>query len=294
MYVIFGATGNTGGEVARHLLAGKQKVKVIGRSTEKLQAFTAKGAEAAIGDMLDAEFVNRALAGAKAVYWLIPPKYDEPDFRAYQNRGGGIIADAVQKQGVQYVAHLSSIGAEVPDGTGPVAGLHDIEQKFNGLKNVNVLHLRAGYFMENLLLSLGMIKTMEINGSAIKGDLKIAMIAARDIGAHAAARLAKLDFKGKVVQYLLGQRDLTLVEATRVVGKAIGKPDLQYVQFSYEQALAGLTQMGLNPDLAGRYVEMSRAFNDGIVKAPARDASNTTPTFIETFAAEVFAKAFGN
>ncbi len=293
MYVIFGASGNTGGEIAKQLLAAHQKVRVVGRDSNKLQALTTKGADAAIGDLHDAEFLNRALAGAKAVYALIPPQYRAADFRAYQNAVGKLMADAIQKQGVKYVVHLSSVGADVPDGTGPIAGLHDQEQRLNAIKNVHVLHLRAAYFMENFLAGIGMIKTMGINGSAMKGDAKFAMIATRDIAAYATARLHKLDFQGQGVQYLLGERDLTVSEATRAIGKVIGKPDLPYVQFSYDQAQEGLTQMGLSPDVAKGFVEMSRAFNEGKIKVPKRDAKNTTPTSIETFAAELFAKAYG-
>ena len=293
MLVILGATGKTGSVTAETLIAMGQKVRVVGRDAAKLTGFTAKGAEAAVGDVGDTAFLARAFTGADAVYTMIPPNFGVPDFRAYQKKAGESIIAAIKGSGVKYVVHLSSQGAHLPDRTGPIAGLHDQEERLNKLEGVNVLHLRPTYFMENLLINIDLIKKMNIMGSAIRGNVKFAMIAAKDIGAYAAERLAKRDFSGKSIRDLLGQRDLSLDEAAAVIGKKMAKPDLKYVAFPYDDAEKGMVAMGLTPDMSKLYIEMSKALNDGLfaVNIP-RTRENTTPTSIEEFAG-VFAKIYG-
>ena len=190
------------------------------------------------------------------------------------------------------MVNLSSQGAHLPDRTGPIVGLHDQEERLNRLDGVNVLHLRPTYFMENLLMNIDLIKKMNIMGSAIRGNVKFAMIAAKDIGACASERLMKRDFSGKSVRDLLGQRDLSLDEAAAVIGKKLGKPDLKYIAFPYDDAEKGMVAMGLTPDLSRLYIEMSKALNDGLfaVNIP-RTRENTTLTSIEEFA-DVFAKIY--
>jgi len=293
MIVITGATGKTGSAVAEALLAKGQKVRVIGRDAAKLKGFTAKGAEAAVGDLGDRAFLTKTFKGADAVYVLIPPNLGVADFRAYQKQIGETIVAAIKGSGVKYVVHLSSQGAHLPDRTGPIVGLHEQEERLNRLDGVNVLHLRPTYFMENLLMNIDLIKKMNIMGSAVRGNVKFAMIATKDIGVYASERLMKRDFSGKSVRDLLGQRDLSLDEAAAVIGKKLGKPDLKYVAFPYDDAEKGMVSMGLTPDMSRLYIEMSKALNDGLfaVNIP-RTKENTTPTSIEEFA-DVFAKIFG-
>ena len=285
MYVITGATGNIGSQAADILLAQGKKVRVIGRNADKLQRFVDKGAEAAVGDMKDGAFLASAFAGATAVFAMIPPDYASPDMRAYQNLIGENIAAAIKKSGVRYVVSLSSQGAELSTGTGPILGLHDQEERLNRLEGVNVLHLRPTYFMENLLMNIPLITSKGFAGSAVRGDLQFSMIATRDIAAHVAERLVNRDFEGKEVQDLLGQRDLSLDEATAVIGSTIGIPGLKYVQFPYEDAAKGLQEMGISANVSGLFIEMSRALNNALFAVNRlRTPKNTTPTSIEEFA----------
>jgi len=293
MIVVMGASGNTGKVVAEALLSRGEKVRVMGRDAKKLQPFAARGAEVAAGDAADPAFLARAFAGADAAYTLIPPDMKAPDFRAHQDRVGEATIQALRQSGVKRVVFLSSVGADLPAGTGPIAGLHAQEERLRGL-GVDVLLLRPGYFFENLYASLPLIQAQGINGSAIAPDVKLSMIATRDIGAAAAAALVAKDFSGVQVRNLLGPRDYTMAEVTRILGAKIGKPGLAYVQFPYEAFGAALEQAGLTKDLARLYVEMSRGFNDGIVKpVGGRTPESTTPTPFESFVSEL-AAAFGS
>jgi len=289
MYVILGASGNTGSIIADSLLSKGKKVRVVGRDAGRLQRFVRQGAEAFTGDVSEAAALTKAFRGARAAYLLLPPITSRED----QERESDAIAQAVRESGLRYAVHLSSYGAHVPAGTGPVTGLHSSEQKLNAISVLNVLHLRAAYFMENNLAAISMIQEMGIFGHALLPDLKLPMAATRDVGDYAAQRLLDLDFSGKQTRELLGERDLSMAEATRIIARGIGKPDLRYQQFSYDQVQQVLEQMGMPPRKAVVYIEMFKAINASVLAAQEpRSRENTTPTSFEQFVQDVFAPAY--
>src|SRR6202040_2641758 len=167
-HVILGASGNTGSIIADSLLSEGRKVRVMGRDAGRLQRFVRKGAEAFTGDLSDAVALTKAFRGAGAAYLLLPPITSRED----QERESDAIAKAVTKSGLGHAVYLSSYGAHVPEGTGPVTGLHSSEQKLNAIGDLHVLHLRAAYFMENNLAAIGMIRGMGIFGHALLPNLK--------------------------------------------------------------------------------------------------------------------------
>ena len=292
MYVILGATGHTGRVVANELLAKKKKVRVVGRDSKRLAAFTSHGGEAFAANMTDEKTLNHAFAGAEAVYVVIPQDNASDNYRGFQSRATDAIARALENQGVKHAAALSSVGADKADKTGPIAGLHELETRLNQIKGLNVVHLRAGYFMENTLAQVAVIRSMGVMSSPVDADVRLPMIATRDIGAAAAEVLLKLDFEGKQIRELHGQRDLTYTEAAGIVGQTIGKPDLKYVRLPDEQTVQALTSMGMSQNVASLILEMAQAINRGHVKMlEQRSARNTTPTSYETFVKEVFLPA---
>jgi uncharacterized protein YbjT (DUF2867 family) len=289
MYVVLGGSGNTGSIIADFLLSKGQKVRVVGRDAGRLQRFVRNGAEAYTTDLSDAAALTKAFGGARAAYLLLPPL----NSREEQERQSDAIAAAVKNSGLRYAVHLSSYGAHLPKGTGPVTGLHSSEQKLNAISDLNVLHLRPGYFMENNLAAIDMIRGMGMVGHALLPDLKLPLIATRDVGAYAAQRLLDLDFSGRQTRELLGERDLTMTEATAVIARGIGKPDLRYEQFSYDQLQQVLTQAGFSPKKAAVYIEMFKAINAGVLAAQEpRSPQNSTPTSFEKFVQDVFGPAF--
>ena len=294
IYAITGATGNIGRRIAESLLAKGKEVRVIGRNAERLQALVDKGAQPFVGDLEDSQFLTKAFSGAGAAYLMIPPHFQAEDFRAYQNRVGESIAKALKNSSIKYALNLSSLGAHLPERTGPILGLYDQEQRLNQIPGVHMVHLRPTYFMENLFHNLDLIKHQGINGSPLIPNLAIPMIATKDIAAVGTEYLLNLDFSGKSVRELLGPEDISMNEVTRLIGKAIAKPDLPYVQFSYEDAAKAMVQMGLSEDLAGRFMEMNKSINEGHGITPLpRNEENTTPTSFNEFAG-FFAAAYKN
>jgi uncharacterized protein YbjT (DUF2867 family) len=293
MYVVLGASGHTGKVVANHLLNAGQKVRVVSRKAEHVQSLINQGAELAAAEVTDKPSLTSAFKGADAAYVLLPPDMASNDYRGRQDRIVDAVASAIKDAGVKHVVVLSSIGADKPTGTGPIVGLYNLEQKLNRIDGLNALYLRAGYFMENTLPQVMVIRRMGSVAGPIHPDLKLPMIATRDIGKAAADALLKQDFHGKELRHLLGQRDLDYVEAASIIGKAIGKPSLNYVQAPDEQLRPALQQMGMSANMAGLLLEMAGAMNSGYVKpSEPRSSANTTATSFETFAAEQFAPAY--
>jgi uncharacterized protein YbjT (DUF2867 family) len=224
---------------------------------------------------------------------MIPPNIASADVRSFQERVSDAMITAIQKAEVERAVLLSSVGADKPEKTGPVTGLYNFEQKLNTVSELNALYLRAGYFMENLLPQIGVIKAFGIVGGPLRADLRLPMIATEDIGAFAAKALRKRDSKGKQAQELLGQRDVSYNEVATVIGKAINKPGLIYSQLPSSQLKPALTQMGMSSNMADLLLEMAEALNSGYMMAlEQRSAANTTRTSIEQFVAEEFVPRF--
>ncbi len=210
---------------------------------------------------------------------MIPPHHNVPDLRADQLRIAASLAEGLKTAGVSRVVALSSSGASLPSGTGPIAGLHEFEELLKSIPGLSVVALRPTFFMENHLASIHLVKSAGINGSAARAGVAVGMIATRDIAAAAAEYLTAPAFDGYMVRELYGPRDYTYPEVTSILGAAIGKPELAYVEFSYEDFRKGLLGAGFSASVADAYVEMYTALNDGRIQSTmSRNASNTTPT----------------
>jgi len=289
MHVIIGASGHTGGAAANKLLAQGKKVRVVGRNADHLALFTSKGAEPFAGNVTDKNAMAKAFAGAQAVYLMLPPDPTIQDYRTYVNQASESFASALEKNGVKYAVLLSSVGADKAEKTGPIAGLHHLEERLKRISGLNTLHLRAAYFMENTLGQADAIAQMGSTAGPLRPNLKFPCIAARDIGNFAGDALSRLEFVGHQVQELHGQRDLSYAEITAIIGKAIGKPHLKYGELTAQQFHDLLAQMGMSENTASLLVEMSQAMNSAYIKPlEPRSPRNTTPTSYETFVAESF------
>ena len=293
MYVVTGASGHTGRVVAERLLAKQKRVRLIGRSAERLEPLTHQGAEAFLSDLTDGRSLADALSGAEAAYVMLPPDLQAEDYRAFQDRTSDALASAIRKSGVKHVVSLSSVGADKPAGTGPVAGLYYLEQALNQIPGLHTLHLRAGYFMENTLQQIDIIKAMGVVAGPLRAELELPMIATCDIGEFAAGALLRLDFVGHQTRELLGARNISMAEVASIIGAAIGRPQLSYKQLPDDQLRAALLQTGLSTDVTALILEMAHALNTGhMVALETRSKENTTPTSYEQFVKEVFVPQF--
>lgn len=290
-YVLTGGAGHITKPLAEKLLSEGHNVKVIGRNAENLKPLTDKGATAAIGSVEDKAFLAATFKGADAVYTMVPPKWDAQDWKGWIGSVGKNYADAIKEAGVKYVVNLSSIGAHLPDGVGPVSGLHRAEEALNALPDVAVKHLRPAYFYVNLLANIPMIKNANIVGGNF-GDASqtLLMIHPKDIAAAAAEELQNLSFSGHSVRYIVGD-EKPLNEVAKTLGEAIGKPALPWINFSDEDSISGMKGAGLPEEVAKQYTEMGASIRSGAMfedyyKHPVTEFAATKLTdFVKEFAA---------
>jgi uncharacterized protein YbjT (DUF2867 family) len=289
MITIMGATGHVGRQITRQLLAAGEPVRAIGRNPAALAELEAAGAEIAAGDAADAEFLAETFRGSEAVHTLLPYDPASPDFRAEQARLGEAVVAAVRKSGVRRVVALSSLGADIPAGTGFIAaGLHRQEERLRGLSGVDLMLLRPTLFFDSIVAGLPFVEVMGVNADAVDPHVPVPMIATKDVAAAAAEALLSRDWSGVQVRELLGPCDLTYTQATRILGAAVGRPDLQYVRLPDEDMLGALVEAGFSPDTAALHVELGRALSNGIiVPNGGRSPRNTTPTRFEDVVGEL-------
>ncbi|RST50392.1 hypothetical protein EJI01_21800 [Variovorax sp. MHTC-1] len=293
MYVLLGSNGNVTSKVAALLLAQGTAVRVVGRNARSLAALKAADADIAAGDIGDAGFLAHAFAGATAVYTMIPTDYAAHDMAAQQDRLSNAIVRAVAVAGVERVVNLSSVGARLNSGTGPIAGLHRQERRLDELAGVDVLHLRPGHFFENHLIAIEMIRTIGAYADMIAPDSPLPMVATADIAQVVARELSTPSGKGKRVLHLRAPSLYTMREVTALLGAAIDKPNLAYVQSDPQQGKTALMQQGFSASVAAQLEEMSAAFSTGRLDGEYDNGpTEITPTTLAHFAATVFRAAF--
>jgi len=287
-YVVLGSLGNISKPLAEKLVAAGHSVTIISSKAEKAAQIEALGAKAAIGSVDDVSFLANIFAGADAVYSMVPPNFGVGNWKKYIGGIGENIAAAVKVSGVKNVVNLSSVGAHMPDGCGPVSGLYFAEKALNGLDGVNVKNLRAGFFYLNFLGNISMIKNMGIIGGNYGEGTKLPLVHPEDIADAAAEEMLKLSFKGKNIRYVVSD-EKTTNEVAAILGKAIGKPELPWINFKDEDTLAGMLQAGLPEEIAKNYAEMGAAMRNGEMAAEYN--SNPPRSFGKT-KLEAFAPVF--
>ena len=287
-YVITGSLGNISKPLAERLTAAGHKVTIISSKSDKVAQIEAIGAKAAIGLVEDILFLTNTFSGADAVYTMVPPNFGSDNWKKYIAGIGENYAAAIKASGVKNVVNLSSIGAHMADGCGPVSGLFFVEKALNALPDVNVKHLRPGFFYPNFLANMGMIKHMGIMGGNYGEGTKLVLVHPDDIAEAAAEELLGLSFSGKSVRYVTSD-EKTTVEVAAILGKAIGKPDLPWINFKDEDTIAGMIQAGLSQEIAENYAEMGAAMRSGEM---ASDYTLHRPSVFGKTKLEAFAPVF--
>jgi uncharacterized protein YbjT (DUF2867 family) len=283
MIVITGATGQVGSKIVAKLLSKGEKVKALGRNQEKLNAFKKQGAIVENLEPDDISTLTNAFKGAEVVFLILPPNFQAEDVGQFHDEIGEAQIEAIKKAEVKNVIFLSSQGASDFEVTGVVAGVGRHEKRLNKLEDVNVLSMRPTYFMENLLPLIPMIETAGFIGTPIKNNVSLGLIATEDIAEVASQKLVTLDFEGKSHIDLLGNRDYNHIELAGIIGKAFGKPELPYVEFSYEGNKAALLNYGISESMADYFNTLYKGINDGVFITAKRTPETTTPTSFETF-----------
>ena len=284
MYVLMGSNGNITSQAIRLLLQRGHRIRVIGRSANYLATLQQFGAEVAVGDAREEDFLSRAFEGASAVYTMTPTDIGAPDLRGSQAQFGIAMETAIRRSGVRRVVNLSSIGAELSSGTGPIVGLYEQEQRLNALPGLDLLHLRPVYFMENHLSAVDTIATLGVYGSLEAPDASVPMVATTDVGMVVARELAKPAARG--ILHLHAPRHYTFVQTAAILGRAIGKPRLQYVRTEPDGWVTAMRNAGFSQDAAEQMVEMAQWLSAGthaVLPGPVERQKTTLEQFAHRF-----------
>lgn len=295
-----GSLGHISKPLAEALVQKGHQVTVVSSKPEKKKDIGALGAIPAIGTVEDVEFLTKAFTGADLVYTMIPPaSYFNPEFDvwAYCDKLANNFVQAIRDSGVKRVVHLSSIGAHMDKGSGLILLHRKMEQALDGLSDVNITFMRPSGFYYNLYPNIGMIKQQGFIGANYGQDDRIVWVAPEDIAVATAEEIEALVARStpaaastpataggsaapgsipvaaggstlpagtalRKIRYV-GSDELTCSETARILGEAIGKPDLKWLIIPGEQMLGGLIAAGMKADIAAGLVEMYAAVHDG-------------------------------
>lgn len=289
--VVTGSLGNISKPLTEELVQKGHLVTVISGKAERKKDIEAVGAIAAIGSLEDLDFLVSTFTDANAVYVMVPPNnyFDlNLDLLAYYRRLGNNYAQAIEQSGVKQVVNLSSIGAHLDKGSGILLGAHDVEQILNELSSdVAITHLRPVAFYYNLYGYVETIKNQGVIAVNYGADDKYAWVSPIDIAAAIAEEL-ETPLVGRKVRYVASD-ELTGNETAKILGAAIGKPDLQWILIPSEQMLVGLEAAGMNPQIAAGLVEMYAGVHSGIL---LEDYYRNKPTVTGKVKMTDFAKEF--
>ncbi len=291
-YVITGSIGHISKPIIEGLVKAGKEVRVITSSQDRVSEIEATGANALVGKVQDLSFLKDAFKGADVVYTMIPPIWQTNNWVESMNEVGKNYAEAIRANNVRYVVNLSSVGAHVGKGIGPVDGLYHFEQLLNNIQDLKVKHLRPSYFFYNFINQIGLIKQAGIMGANYGEGEKVFLVHTHDIAKAALDELLNLNFSGKSVRYILGD-ERSGKEIAEVLGKSIGK-ELNWVVFTDEQQKQGLLQAGLSETHAQSFTDMGKAIRDGLMQGDVRkNKPSLSGIKLEDFANE-FAKVFAS
>lgn len=266
-YVITGSIGHISKPVMAQLVAANHQVTVITSNVERVADIEALGAIAKVGSVEDLAFITSAFAGADAVYLMIPPIWKTDNWLGYQQLVANNYIAAIKANNIKYVVQLSSIGAHMRKGAGPIDGLGYLEEQLLSLQDVNTIALRPSYFFYNLFSQIGLVKQAGIFGANYGGtNEKLVLVDTSDIAEVAAEKLLHLSFKGFTTQYIASD-EVSTDEISKVLGEVIGKPGTPWVTFTDEQSLQGMLGAGLDTEIANAYTIMGVAIRNGLIQA---------------------------
>ncbi|MBX3328552.1 MAG: NmrA family NAD(P)-binding protein [Nitrospira sp.] len=262
MFVVVGATGNTGSAVVETLLNKKQPVRIVVRSADKGVAWKAKGADVAVASLDDVSALAQAFASATGVYLMVPPNYGAAAWLSDQQARMDRAAEAVKKSEVSHVVYLSSVGGQLASGTGPIRAVHYGEGKLEGAaKHLTIL--RPPYFMENWAPVIGAAKAQGSLPTFIAPPVKIPMISTKDIGRIGAEHLMAGGSAKQIVE-MAGPEDYSPNHVAAALGQLLGKPvTAQHAPLS--AVVPTFKSFGFSDEAAKLFEEMYTSFSTGAI-----------------------------
>jgi len=259
---ITGSLGHIGKELTKILVLNGHQVKVVTSSAERRKHIEALGANAAVGSVEQVDFLTETFAKSDLVYTMVPPNYfAEPDIREYYRKVGKNYVEALDRNQINRVVNLSSYGAHLNEGTGNIVGAHYVENGLNALPNTAITHIRPTYFYYNLFNLIPMIKTTGAIFANYGGENQLDMVSPIDI-ASAVAEEIEADPVNRKIRYVSSDK-LSGNYIAKILGEAIGKPELKWHLISDEEARQGYRDIGFPEILSENLVQMFSSLHQG-------------------------------
>ena len=276
MYAVAGATGRVGSATARHLLAYGAEVRVLVRDRERVEEWIRQGAEARVVDLGDRAALRDAITGCDGFFVLLPFDLTVDDLDTYADAVTASVAGAVADSGIPHVVMLSSGGADLPDGTGPITGMHRMEQALRATGTV-LTALRSGHFQEKVGDLIEAARAGVYPVFAASADVPVPMVATRDLGATAARALLSPDATSTSIDVrgpAYSER-----QVAGVLGAALER-ELEVIVLPEDAWAPALIDAGFRPHVAESVAELYRADERGLL-APRGDRAVSVDTPIE-------------
>jgi uncharacterized protein YbjT (DUF2867 family) len=285
--IVTGSLGHVGKPLTQMLVQKGHSITVVSHNPERQKDIEALGAKAAIGAMEDAGFLTTAFTGADAVYTMLAPGFNQ-DIIAHSSKLANNYVQAVQQAGVKRVVHLSSIGAHTDKGNGLLVFHHNAEKILNQLPaDAAITFMRPVAFYDNLLGFIPAIKSQGVIASNYGGEDTGPWVSPIDIAAAVTEEITS-PTAGRKVRYVASE-ELTCNEIARILGAAIGKPDLKWIIIPDEQLQRGLIAAGMPPTIAAGMVEMNASARSGTLR---EDYYRNRPAVMGKVKMTEFAKQF--
>ena len=282
--------GNIGRPLVNQLLDAGQELILLTRRPENTRPLADRGATVHAGDLLEETFVVQATKGVDVLFWLSPADPTAKDFRGYQDRIAQICFKAVTANKISRVMTLSSVGAQLTEGTGPILGLGNLERMLDKTDS-NVTHVRPNYFMENLLQSL---ETIAADGRIylpFSGSIEFDMIATRDIAEVCGDRLVNKNWDKRTIIELDGPKLVSHDAAATAIGKALGK-EVKHIEIPDVDFKGAMAKYGVSDSASDVFLEMYDGFKKGTIQHET--TPQRTSTTFEWFAANVIKPAISS
>lgn len=275
-------TGNVGRQVTERLLANGADLILLVRDADKLNDSVRQQVKVFSGSIDDPAFVIEATRGAEALFWVSPVNFSSPNVSAWYENLASSAAMAVQTNNIARVVNLSSVGAHLDTGLGPISGLHTVEKQLDKVAP-NIVHLRPDYFMENYFHQLELLQTQASVFLPLAGKQRFRQIATCDIAQVTTTWLLDSSWQGRSIVGLQGPVNISCEEAATTLSEILGKT-ITHKQISYEQFQDALIAQGASSDVAVQYSQMWQGLSNPDF-TPAQPSSNKTmPTTFAEFA----------
>jgi uncharacterized protein YbjT (DUF2867 family) len=184
-YLVTAASGRIGSRVALGLLDAGHTVRVVTRERSHVAALVERGAEAAVGDLSDPAFADRAFSDVTTAFLLVRADRTSRDFRRAFADVGRQMAASLARHRVRRGLFLSALGAHDDKHRGLILVHRDVELALAGVPGLDLVSLRAPFFFENLFYFQTAMRARGGLFTPIDPDVAIDIAATPDIAAQA-------------------------------------------------------------------------------------------------------------